>query len=129
MKRDLELIRRILEEVESSEKCVIYDYSSDSARLEVSDSELIHNVRLMAEHGLIHAERTNRSVVLKSLTWKGHDFLENIQDQTIWNEVKKHGVHISFSAVQEMIVDLAKAAARKAIQASPLVVHHLSDLL
>lgn len=35
----------------------------------------------------------------------------------------------SFSAVQEMIVELAKAAARKAIQASPLAVHHLSDHL
>ncbi len=102
-------------------KYVAYDYSSDS--------ELIHNVRLMSEHGLIHAERMNRGVILKSLTWKGHDFLENIQNQTIWNEVKKHGTHISFSAVQAMIVDLAKAAAWKGIQASPLAVHHLSDLL
>ena len=93
MKRDMDLVRKILQHVEGSEdgniNLDIPDYSQDKISL---------HVELMKEAGLIEASIHRNSdgpehkivaCVVRRLTWNGHEFLEAARNDTFWEQAKK----------------------------------------
>lgn len=50
---------------------------------------------------------------LEGLTWQGHDFLEDAQNETAWNAAKKIAGNLSFTAFR--IALASKSAAEAAI--------------
>ena len=93
MKRNMDLVRKILLAIEESE--------SGNIKLDSLDDDLdrvYRHVALMKEFGLVDAiiirsgsgpvEKTLLCKV-KELTWKGHDFLDKARDESIWEKAKR----------------------------------------
>lgn len=91
MKRDMDLVRRILIEVETADSCVsIESMACDKYPLPVVG----YHVELMTAHGLIDAKVSRDwggNVVngsIKALTWSGCDYLDAIRDEGVWRRTK-----------------------------------------
>lgn len=90
MKRDMDLVRKILVAIEE------YPEPRGGVPLTFegySDQDVSYHVKLLAEHGLIEAidcsTRGEFEWIAKSLVWDGHDFIEAIRDDTRWSKAKK----------------------------------------
>ena len=92
MKRDMDLVRSILLQVEDA------DGGCESGQLEFmgrSQAEVYYHIELMQQRGLIDATLRrdwNGGVVYASisgLTWDGQDFLDSMRDDRVWARAKK----------------------------------------
>jgi Hypothetical protein (DUF2513) len=91
MKRDMDLCREILIEVEKAEYRGVGE--PVSLKVENSDNDAIsYHIMLLSEAGLIQAVDRNygapggwRAV---RLTWDGHEFLEAARDSKRWEKAK-----------------------------------------
>ena len=93
MKRDMDLVRKILLAIEESESG---DIKLD--RLGDDLDRVYRHVELMKEFGLVDAtiipggDGPEEKIVLcevRGLTWEGHDFLEKARDESIWEKAKR----------------------------------------
>ncbi len=109
MKRDMELIRLLLLQVEHEEG------DGEKPTLEgYSEAMIAHNCALIIEAGLVHGSVIEnetglpRGAVLLRLTWAGHDFLDSARDNAIWNKAKgtllKKGGSWSFELLKEYLI-------------------------
>ncbi len=108
MKRDMELIREILQRAESLEFVGDEPYERYWARTPAE----AYQIALMKDFGLVEAdvETTcgipSRATIVR-LTWAGHDFLDSSRDSKIWKLAKEHiikpGVSWSFSILVEFL--------------------------
>lgn len=116
MKRDLELIRKLLFYFEEKPD----DHMEECPRIEgFSELEIKYHLLLMDEANLLRCEREiteSSKRVIKvyqfSLTWEGHEFLEATRNISIWNRAKsicldKSG-SLSFEVLKALLVNLAK---------------------
>lgn len=112
MKRDMELCRKILFAVE--EKYV------DSAimNLEIdsfSKEQVAYHCKLLYEAGLVstfnarYADGGIYFFAVGSLTWEGHDFLDKIRSDTIWNRTKEVVAGKGLPMVLDVLKDVAQA--------------------
>ncbi|MCD8510125.1 MAG: DUF2513 domain-containing protein [Bacillus sp. (in: Bacteria)] len=92
MKRDMELVRKILIAIEDSNKD-----PHDTLELSLDEYEdlfVYYHIKLLYEAGLIDAmdasSMDGTEWYAKSLTWDGHEFLDSIRNDNVWNEVRKH---------------------------------------
>jgi hypothetical protein len=54
-----------------------------------SAEKVLYHLRLLTEVGFIKAKcHADGSVVLSGLTWQGHEFLDNVKDAGVWEQVK-----------------------------------------
>jgi hypothetical protein len=112
MKRDMDLVRNILLQIEGDGKILsIEGYEKDV---------ILKHLELLEEAGLIKASflRANQvgvvSAHVERLTWSGHEFLDAARNDTLWNKAKgivgeKAGT-VSFAILQILLVQLAKSA-------------------
>ena len=90
MKRNMDLVRSILLAIERDhtepfeEVSLVFDGHSAE--------EVSYHVQLMVEAGLIHGEDYstlgNYEWAAQSLTWTGHEFLDNVRDPDVWAKTK-----------------------------------------
>ncbi|SDC60541.1 Hypothetical protein SAMN05421734_11310 [Pelagirhabdus alkalitolerans] len=117
MKRDMELIRSLLLEIEEDERDRIIFNPDDSDKY--TSKQIQYNLKLMVECGLIKGSVDNYwdgyKVVVSDLTWEGHDFLDAARNDTIWNEAKEiakqKGSHLSdlpIAVVTGILVSVSK---------------------
>lgn len=89
MKRDMELVRLILIELEQQSS---YQSSSNLNFIDHSEEEVNYHVMLLHEAGLIIAEDVSSFGDLywipQRLTWQGHEFLEASRNDDMWNKTK-----------------------------------------
>jgi len=117
MKRDMDLIRLILLEVEK------HPYGPAGIELTIegfTSNEVHYHVMLLSQAGLIEA--TDHAVggqptewYPTTLTWEGHEFLEASKDEGRWNKAKaitkeKVGGTV-FEVFKSVLVEMAKNAA------------------
>jgi hypothetical protein len=112
MKRDLDLARQLLLEVEDhGANCPL----TDLAHAGEADERVRHHVRLLVDDGLLkEAERTSAGVPCVRLTNEGHEFLEVATSEALWRDAKwlvqeKTGA-LSFRAVRELLASWAAEA-------------------
>jgi hypothetical protein len=113
MKRDMELIRQILQNVEKLEP-----EGDDPYELyQANTAGEAYQIALMKDAGLVDAEiKTTNLVPMNAtiirLTWAGHDFLDSSRDSTIWKLAKerviKPGASWSFSILTEWLKQEAR---------------------
>jgi len=110
MKRDLELIRLLLQEAEGenpkpdlsaySEEAILYHYEL------MEEAELVIADFIKGQSGSLVSARIER------LTNAGHDFLDAARNETIWKSFKqkivKLGGGISIPVAVELLKELAK---------------------
>lgn len=102
MKRDMDLLRRILAEVEATDGTKNYETPVEA-----------YHAALAKEGGLLHAEIMPEAPAIPMaafvyrLTWAGHDFLDATKDEGVWKKVResvlKPGVSFTFSVLQEIL--------------------------
>lgn len=118
MKRDMDLIRRILIEVES------IDTPEVSTALEldgVDEVTVKYHLTLLVDAGLMEEvehgftrSRPGTKILfsrLIRLTWQGHEFLDAARDQTRWNKAKEQMAKIGGVGVEGMKAILFKIIA------------------
>lgn len=90
MERNMDLIRKILLDLEQrKEKDFVGYYNLEG----YSRDEVEYHLELMMEKGLltgnfVYADGSMLFSALK-ISWEGHDFLDSIKNDTVWNKVKE----------------------------------------
>lgn len=117
MKRDMELIRLLLMLHESGEKPVgLEGYS---------DREQLYNLVLMDEAGLIVAEFVGgnpecpEGATVWRLTWDGHDFLDSIKEDGIWERAKANVLRPGMAWTFQILVEYVKRLAQERVLGGP----------
>ena len=112
MKRNWDVVRKILLKLE--------EIGNTTSRLEPDqvngyDSELVsYHMELLNDAGLIHAKciRTLSAplhCVALSMTWTGHEFLDQVRQDSVWNKVKGTAREKGLDLSLDVIVSLAKS--------------------
>jgi Hypothetical protein (DUF2513) len=91
MTRDIELIRKIVVEIQSRK-----DAKYGGLEIPSYDGGTVaHHLELMMDAGLIEAQKIDGNempyafVVVKDLTWAGHDFASALANENVWGKIKK----------------------------------------
>ena len=112
MKRDMDLVRLILLEIEDKYRSTaIYDLAIDGY-----DTEMVaYHCKILNEAGLIsdykaqYADNEIYVFGVGSLTWDGNDFLEKIRDDSQWKKVKETITKKGLPLVVDTIKSVANA--------------------
>ncbi len=113
MKRDMDLVRLILLEIEKSTESEIEDLIVPN----YSKEEIMFNCNLLFEENLIKNYEQDVLGYYKvgDLTWKGSDFLDKIRDDSIWAKIKeyikKNGMEITFETIKRVATLLISGGA------------------
>lgn len=116
MKRDYELIRKILLKVEENNGKVL-EYKTDKSPQEAYHCDIMIQAGLLDGKLLRKGLNTpswilNRTVQVYDLTWEGHNFLDSIREETVWKKIKKEIGDKSGQVSFEILKDLAISASR-----------------
>lgn len=116
MKRDMNLIRSILMEIED----IPYDMGFHEIEVEGhSPEEISYHVMLLDEAGLIDAEDLSSfsgpQWAPKRLTWEGHEFIEASRDEKRWNAAKNAVATKGGGLVFEVLKQLLVSGVRDAV--------------
>lgn len=116
MKRDMDLCRKILIEIES------WPTTLDPQHVEIEGytfEQIGYNAWLLAEEGLIEGRNTIgddqrvHSYAARCLTYRGHDFLEHARNDTRWETAKDKlasmGGPMTLQAMKTILEALTKA--------------------
>ncbi len=113
MKRDMELARQILQQVEEKSNglgCGELDLPG------YSENAVSYHVMLLKEAGLLEAHdlsNTEQGLFFAPvrLTWQGHEFFSAVQNETVWSKVnatvKEKGGAIPFEVLKALAIKLA----------------------
>lgn len=116
MKRDFDLIRRIMTDIENMPAGRQYS-NVDYLIHEYDYSTIYEHIDLLVEAGLLNGKTVKLAhgiggVIINGLTWNGHDFLDATKDDTIWKKAKenvlKPGASITFGLLLEWLKAEAK---------------------
>ena len=115
MKRDMDLIRKMLLEIESRDDVFVpSDDPLDNRRiayhlLQLREAGLIAGVAAtesLAGELLVHVNAQPR------LTWAGHEFVDAARNETVWDEAKEKSSGaletIGFAVLTQLLAHLAK---------------------
>lgn len=121
MKRDMDLVRKILFAMEKSETGFI------QGKIKIdgySEEEVGYHVYLMNEAGLLlgldvtHLGSSSPEAIPSMLTWDGYDFLDACRDEGRWKKAKGVISDIggaSFDVVKMVLIELMKNQATQII--------------
>lgn len=112
MKRDFDLIRLILFDLEGNNSIEFSDYSKD---------QLNYHKALIVEAGLAegkpHYPSSHKTdipdfVSIKRLTWEGHEFIDKSRNDNVWNKSKtiiaEKGLSISCDVIKHVLTEVTK---------------------
>lgn len=113
MKLNHELLRDIMMYIESNGNGrPVYDVKI----LGYTENEIVYHFQKLIEANLINGEilgfQGNR-LRFTSLTWNGHEYIENIKTDYIWNEIKRD---IELKGLTNTSIDIIKDYANKLIR-------------
>jgi hypothetical protein len=120
MKRNWDTIREVLTRLE--------ELPNTDSTLQLSDFpnehayEYSYHVELLIDAGLIEGEmfrtlgRGPTDFFAKRLTWLGHELLDSIRSDTVWNKTKKtfasKGIDMTFDLVKSVASEISVALIR-----------------
>ena len=92
MKRDMNLIRKLLLIINEHE----HGYAPKNIEIEgFSEEQIGYHALLLGEAGLIEAkplksyDSESPTAIPIRLTWSGHEFIENAQNEKVWSQAKE----------------------------------------
>jgi hypothetical protein len=117
MKRDMDLIRDLLLHVESDplyngQSWVTPDIPSDVGVSDHSIEEISYHLTLLIEAGYLAGNTGIIMPTISKLTWKGHEFLDDIKDKDVWSKTKERIQGLSGIALS-VVAEIAKAEIKK----------------
>ncbi len=115
MKRDMDLVRRILHEIEDDHPGNgSFQFSFDNVEKKVADYHLELLVQAKLLSGSVTESKDRSTIYIRGLTWEGHEFLDSARNDTIWKKAKslvqtKTGT-LSFEILKATLNTLIKSA-------------------
>ncbi|MDQ3813557.1 MAG: DUF2513 domain-containing protein [Armatimonadota bacterium] len=114
MKRDMELARTILLKLRDQDelnKTVLLENEIEGYTKE----QVLYHIKILAQAGLVEAMDASSSDELywiaESLTWEGQEFVDAINNETVWNKtkdiVKEEGGSIPFEVLKNLAIQVA----------------------
>ena len=103
MKRDMDLIRLVILDVEGEDDVDLGQYSPE---------QVSYHRWLVLDAGLANGSdvtgmgNSNRHAILTGLTWTGHDFIDAARDETIWRKAQKTIAEKAGTAAFKVLMDL-----------------------
>ncbi|HEY5998293.1 MAG TPA: DUF2513 domain-containing protein [bacterium] len=116
MKRDMDLIRKIVLFVEAMEPN--QQIEDESVQIEGYEPSVInYHIGLLAEAELIKSHDVSDSGgdhwLIDRLTWKGHEFIDSARNESVWSRakemIKEKGGSIPFEVMQTLLTSIAKS--------------------
>lgn len=107
MSRDDDLVRELLIHIEENDRL-------DFRQLTGSRDAILYHVEILVEAGFIKgtvdSDESGRrtTAFVQRLTWKGHEFLDDIRSETVWNETKRRVSSAVDSASLSVVQKVAK---------------------
>jgi Hypothetical protein (DUF2513) len=111
MQRDMDLIRDILLKIEGDPMCDGHHFVTIDLP-GVPMDKLNYHLMLLEQAGYVTGSETMITHSVSSLTWDGHEFLDNIKDPGIWAATKEKTKElggVGLNVVAEIAVSLIKA--------------------
>ena len=112
MKRDMDLVRAILLELERAEGYASHPFLIDGQ----AESAVGFHCHLMLQAGLITGQETTAfgdpspSAMPLCITWEGYEFLEAARSATLWGRAKTLAASTGNSSFKVLIDSLAQLA-------------------
>ena len=123
MQRDMELIRKILFAIEKEYVDVWLDYSD--LKIEGYDFKTVgYHCSILYDAGLVYdykgkyAENELYFFGVGRLTWEGHDFLDKIRNDTVWNKTKETITSKGLPFVIDVVKEVAAAVTTAMVKAA-----------
>lgn len=112
MKRDMDIIRHILFEIEKSDDPKFMEFHIKDCSL----NQLNYHLKLLHQAKLIDAEYSVRlsgiSWIIEGLTWAGHEFLDASRNDRFWEKAKNllsdNLGSVTFKMLEQILIDLSK---------------------
>lgn len=125
MQRDMELIRKILFTIE--EKYIDVGICNNEMQIDGYDMKtvgyhcaVLHDAGLISNYNGQYADGELYFFSVGRLTWDGHELLDKIKSDTVWNKTKetitKKGIPFVLDAVKEIATAITTAMIQSAIQ-------------
>ena len=117
----MDLIRELLfglEKISSSRVAkIVTTRSPDIAVDGFMADQIDYHLRLISDAGFVDTgpARALEGISFRSLTWKGHDFIDSVRDPEIWSRTKK-GAEAAKGFTFDLLADIAKGLIRKQIE-------------
>ncbi|PRH85369.1 hypothetical protein C5L14_23295 [Labrys okinawensis] len=123
MKRDMDLIRSLVLEIENGRDWfeTTSDETAEILGIEgngVSKAEadrLEYHLTLLESAGFVEFTHTGEGWIAERLSWKGHDFADSVRDEEIWRRTKA-GASAAKGFTVDLLVALAKGFVKKQIE-------------
>lgn len=123
MKRDMELIRKILFKIEEEYvSTTLFGLSIEGYDM----NTVAYHCKLLYEAGFVdtydakYASNELWMFVVGGLTWEGHDFLDKIREDTVWNRtkeaIKNHGLPMVLDVVKRVSSSVISSMTEGAIK-------------
>jgi DNA-binding HxlR family transcriptional regulator len=113
MKRDFELIRTLLLQIEQSPAGEIIQIIAHDEG--ISGAVVAEHLKLLIDAGLVEGEVysvSSPAFAIQGLTWQGHDFIEKARNDVIWKKViteaKTKGYAITISLLSDLLTNAVK---------------------
>src|SRR5215211_6393314 len=113
MKRDLDLVRQLLLQIEALPAGPPVQYRTS----EIEDPVLLAHFELVIAAGLVNGKLARSQgargdvISISGLTWEGHEWIEMVRSQAVWNATKS-----TLLARGALTYELTKAAASKILR-------------
>jgi hypothetical protein len=126
MKRDLDLIRKIILDVEAMPPggtaftLQQRGQTFPSVDSEIDDLVLLEHVRMLIDGGYIRGKyyqtlSDGADAHVDDLTWQGHEFAATVRDDTVWKKTKSILAKVGGTVSMDLISHYAKETARAMI--------------
>jgi hypothetical protein len=120
MKRDLDLIRRLLLTLEGKPAGIVVTQFSEFPN--TPDAELFEHIQLLLDADLVEGQvaRSGKgspvACAIMRITNKGHEFLDNARNDDVWNKVvresKSKGVSLSLDVLAKIMGEIVAGMIR-----------------
>lgn len=104
MKRDWEIIRQVLIAVEDDNFNKYLENSEQISNVVQHTILLIEAGFLTGSYEYIFVDDRDKTFNIDGLTWKGHELLDTIRSQPVWDKIKSSaldkGLELTFDAVK-----------------------------
>lgn len=114
VQRDMDLVRDLLLKIDSDKRFdgtawIHYSTAEEMGITNHSTEEVGYHLNLLMEAGFIKAKGAMELMpVINKLTWQGHEFLDDIRDDTIWGKTKERAKGLAGVGIS-LMWELAKA--------------------
>jgi hypothetical protein len=120
VKRDTDLLRTILLHIEDDPKMDGRRYFGFARPEDLdisgySEDEFVYHMRLLISQGFLNGNGDTLPLSVAGLTWEGHEFLDNIRNDSVWSSTKKRVGDLVGSVSISVIAAVAEAEMKKLI--------------